>query len=77
MYVELDQPCGIGEFAGGDSRLDGLRHLQAQLVEPFQAIRVDTGGADGLESLENVRNRLRSGLDSGKQRSVVRKHALF
>ena len=77
LYIELGQPGGIGESAGGDSRLDGLRHLQVQPIEPFQAISVGTSGADAPQSLKNVRNRLRSGLDGGEQRSVVREHVLF
>ena len=56
LYVELGKPRRIGEPTGGDARLDGLRHLKIQPVEPFQAIYVDTSAVDGLEDLENVLN---------------------
>ncbi len=35
-----------------------LGYLEVQPVEPFQTIDIGTGGADGLESLENVRDGL-------------------
>ena len=77
LYVELSKPRGISEPTTCDPCFDRLRNLQIQPVEPFQAVCVDTNGADGLKSLDNVRDRLRSGLDSCQQRSVVRKHAPF
>ena len=77
LYVELGKPCRIGESTGGDLRFNGLRHLEVQPVKPFQAIPVDTGGVDAVETLENVRNSLRIGLNGGEERSVVGKHGLL
>ena len=74
LYVKLREPRGISESTACDLRFDSLRNLQIQPVEPFQAIPVDTSGVDGPEGLENVRDRLGSGLHSGEQRSVVGKH---
>ncbi len=56
-------------------RLDGLRYLKVQPIEPFQAIVVDTNAFDVLEDLDNVINGLRRGLNGGEEGRVVRKHA--
>jgi len=55
--------------------LDDLRYLKVQPVEPFQAVVVDASRVERLERLENVRDRLRNGLNGGqvggKHRTIV------
>jgi hypothetical protein len=74
LYVELSKPCGISEPTTCDPCFDRLRNLQIEPVEPFQPIPVHTSAVDAPESLENVRNRMGSGLNSSEERSVVGKH---
>ena len=73
MYVELGKPRGISESTIRDPCFDRFGNLQIQPVEPFQPVPGNASAVDAAESFENLRDRLRISLDTGQERSIVRK----